>query len=108
MAKLFAVLISSPRLFQSRLPLNFNEFFPDLCDLAGGSSRSILILKSYSTNILAKRSHMYGGFNVYLTYEYILLICSSIYSSCAYSMFPSQKFSYRAYLRVGEGGLYAE
>ena len=34
MAKLFAVLISSLRLFQSRLTLNFNEFVPNLCDLA--------------------------------------------------------------------------
>ena len=44
MAKLFEVSISSLRLFQSRLPLNFNEFVPNLCDLAGGSSQSILIL----------------------------------------------------------------
>ena len=62
MAKLFAVLISSLRLFQSRLPLNFNEFVPNLCDLAGGSLQSILILKSYSTTLLVKRSHIYGGF----------------------------------------------
>ena len=44
MAKLFAVLISSLRLFQSRLSLSFNEFVPNLCDLAGGSSQSILII----------------------------------------------------------------
>ena len=62
MAKLFAVLISSLRLFQSRLPLNFNEFVPNLCDLAGGSLQSILTLKSYSTTFLVKRSHIYGGF----------------------------------------------
>ena len=34
---LFAVLISSLMLFQSRMPLDFNEFVPNLCDLAGGS-----------------------------------------------------------------------
>ena len=62
MAKLFAVLISSLRLFQSRLPLNFNEFVPNLCNLAGGSLQSILLLKSYSTTFLVKRSHIYGGF----------------------------------------------
>ena len=56
-AKLFSVLISSLRLFQSRLPLNFNEFVPNLCDLAGGSSQSILILKLYSTTFMVKRSH---------------------------------------------------
>ena len=50
MAKLFAVLISSLRLFQSRLPLNFNEFVPNLCDLAGGSLQSILILKFASSD----------------------------------------------------------
>ena len=55
-AKLFEVLISSLRLFQSRLPLNFNEFVPNLCNLAGGSSQGILILKSYSTTFLVKRS----------------------------------------------------
>ena len=43
MTKLFAVLISSLRLFQSRLPLNFNEFVPNLSDQAGGSSQSILV-----------------------------------------------------------------
>ena len=62
MAKLFAVFISSLRLFQSRLPLNFNEFVPNLCDLAGGNSQSILVLKSYSTIFLVKKSHIYGGF----------------------------------------------
>ena len=62
MAKLVAVLTSSLRLFQSRLPLNFNEFVPDLCDLAGGSSQCVLILKSYSNAFLVKRSHVYGGF----------------------------------------------
>jgi len=49
MANLLAVLISSLRLFPSRLPLHFNEFVPHLCDVAGGSSQSSLILKSYST-----------------------------------------------------------
>ena len=62
MVKHFAVLISSLRLFQSRLPLNFNEFVPNLWNLAGGSLQSILILKSYSTIFLVKRSHIYGGF----------------------------------------------
>ena len=61
-AKLCAVLIKSLRLFQSKLPLNFNDVVPNLCDLEGGSSRSILILKSYSTTFLVKRSHIYGGF----------------------------------------------
>ena len=62
MAKLFAVLISSLRLFQSRLPLNFHEFVPNFYDLAGGSLQSILILKSYSATFLVMRSHIYGGF----------------------------------------------
>ena len=57
MAKLFAVLISSLRLFQSRLPLNFNEFVANICDLASGSLQSILILKSYPTTFLGKRFH---------------------------------------------------
>jgi len=61
MAKLCAVVTSSLRLFQGRLPLNFNEFVPDLCDLAKGRSQSILLLKSYSTTFLVKRSHIYGG-----------------------------------------------
>ena len=59
MAKLCAVFITSLRLFQSRLPLNFNEFVPNLCDLAAGSSHSIFILRSYSTTILVKRPHIY-------------------------------------------------
>ena len=62
MAKLFAVSISSLRLFQSRLPLNCNEFVPNLCDLAGRSLQSILLLNSYSTTFLVKRSQIYGGF----------------------------------------------
>ena len=40
MAKLYAVLISSLRLYQSRLPLNFYEFEPNICDL------SILYMKA--------------------------------------------------------------
>ena len=66
MTKLFTVLISSLSLFQSRLPLIFNEFIPNPCDLAGGSSQSILILKSYSTTFLVKRSHINGGFNWFI------------------------------------------
>ena len=62
MTKFFEVLISSLRLLQSRLLLNFNEFVPNLCDPAGGSSQSILILKSYSATLLVKRSHIDGRF----------------------------------------------
>ena len=64
MANLFAILISSLRLFQSRQHLNFNEFVSNICDLAGGSVQSILNLKSYSTTFLVKRSHIYGGFKL--------------------------------------------
>ena len=56
------MLTSSLRLFQSRLPLHFKEFVSTLCDLAGGSLQCILILKLYSTSLLVKRFHMYGGF----------------------------------------------
>ena len=78
MAKLLAVLISSLRLFQSRLPLNFNEFVPNLCDLAGGSLQSILILKSYSTTFLVKRSHKYGGF------KWLSVLCTFTISFCRF------------------------
>ena len=49
-AKLCAVLISSLRLFQSRLPLNFNELLLNLRVLAGVISQSCLILRLYSTH----------------------------------------------------------
>ena len=81
MAKLFAVLISSLRLFQSRLPLNFNEFVPNLCDLAGGSLQSILILKSYSTTFLVKRSHIYRGF------KWLSALYTSTISFCRFPSF---------------------
>ena len=78
MAKLFAVLISSLRPCQSRLPLNFNEFVPNLCDLAGGSLQSILILKSYTTTSLVKRSHIYGGL------KWLSVLYTSTISFCRY------------------------
>ena len=78
MAKLFSVLISSLRLVQSRLPLNFNECVPNLCDLAGGSLQSILILKSYSTAFLVKRCHIYGGF------KWLSVLYTSTISFCRF------------------------
>ena len=44
--------------FQSTLSLHFNEFVTNLCYLAGGSSQSLLVLKSYSTTFLVKCSHI--------------------------------------------------
>ena len=58
LTKLFAALISSLRLFQSRLPLNFNEFVLDLCDLTCGSPKGILILKLYSNFLDEKTPHI--------------------------------------------------
>ena len=78
MAKLFAVLISSLRLFQSRLPLNFNEFVLNLCDLAGGSLQGILILESCSTTFSVKRSHIYGGF------QWLSILYTSTISFCRF------------------------
>ena len=70
---------SSLRLFQSRLPLYFNEFVRNLCDLVDGSSQSILILKSYSTTFLVKRSHIYGRFKWYI------ILHSSTISFCKFA-----------------------
>ena len=55
------------------IPLNFNEFVANLCDLAGGSSQSILIIKSHSTTFPVKRSHVYGGLK-WLIILYILTV----------------------------------
>ena len=96
MAKLFAILISSLRLFQSRLPLNFNEFVPNLCDLAGGSLQSILIPKSYSTTSLVKRSHIYGGF------KWLSVLYTSTISFCRF-FFELSKF--HPFARVHQASL---
>ena len=97
MTKLFAVLILSLRIFHSRLPLNFNEFVPDLCDLAGGSSQSILALGSYSTSLLVKIFHIYGGFK-WLIVFYISTI-SFCNSFCELSKFHLFTRGHQAPLR---------
>ena len=86
-AKLFAVLIWPLRLFQSRLPLNFNDFVPNLCDLAVGISQSILIQKSYFTTFLVKRS--LGGFK-WLIALYVSTIGFANFSLASFHL-PDQR-----------------
>ena len=59
MTKLWAVLISSPRLFQIRNSLKFIEAVLSLCDLAGESSQSRLVLELY---YIANNSLLYKTF----------------------------------------------
>ena len=69
--------------------LNFNEFVPNLCDMAGGSSQSILILKLYSITVWVKRPRIYGGL------KWLIVLYISIISFCKFFLLIVKVPSFR-------------